>query len=227
MIPQEGGLVMRASRSAVVSLSLTFGLGTLIGAAVPGGAARAGSEGAAAEVVAEGRALFQRSWKPQDIRSHSGDGLGPVYNESSCVACHNQGGSGGGGSFRKNAVIVTPLDSREQRVFPPQFLDTLKVRTGLRSVTSSVLHRSGTNPGYSYWRSWLLRRPTDEITLRVAERNTPALFGAGQIDAIPDAVLEARERRTFPEFPEIRGRVSRLKDGSIGRFGWKGQTATL
>ena len=28
-------------------------------------------------------------------------------------------------------------------------------------------------------------------------------------------------------FPEIKGRVSRLKDGRIGRFGWKGQTASL
>jgi CxxC motif-containing protein (DUF1111 family) len=32
---------------------------------------------------------------------------------------------------------------------------------------------------------------------------------------------------THPGFPEIKGRVSRLKDGRIGRFGWKAQTPSL
>ena len=39
-------------------------------------------------------------------------------------------------------------------------------------------------------------------------------------------LLEAGERK-FPQFPEIKGRVSRLPNGRIGRFGWKGQTETL
>jgi cytochrome c553 len=150
-----------------------------------------------------------------------------VFNETSCVACHNLGGSGGAGSLRKNAVIMTPLATRNSAALPPDFLETFKVRTGLRSVTSSVLHRFGTSPDYPDWRSWILRTSFVEFTLRVAERNTPALFGAGLIDAIPDAVLEAREKATFPEFPAIHGRVSRLRDGTIGRFGWKGQTASL
>ncbi len=42
-----------------------------------------------------------------DSRSHGGDGLGPVYNDSSCVACHNLGGSGGGGAASKNVDIIT------------------------------------------------------------------------------------------------------------------------
>src|SRR5262245_43625639 len=45
--------------------------------------------------VAQGRALFEREWQPGDSRTHGGDGLGPVYNDSSCVACHNLGGTGG------------------------------------------------------------------------------------------------------------------------------------
>ncbi len=40
-------------------------------------------------VVAQGRALFEREWQPSDSRTHGGDGLGPVYNDTSCVACHN------------------------------------------------------------------------------------------------------------------------------------------
>ena len=35
----------------------------------------------------DGRELFVREWIPGDPRSHRGDGLGPVFNDSSCVAC--------------------------------------------------------------------------------------------------------------------------------------------
>lgn len=65
------------------------------------------------------------------------------------------------------------------------------------------------------------------FTLRTSTRNTPAVFGAGLIDRVPDEVsLEARWHKDS-QFPEIAGRVSRLTSGRIGRFGWKGQTATL
>ncbi len=40
-------------------------------------------------------------------------------------------------------------------------------------------------------------------------------------------MLEATARRSFPGYPEIRGRVGRTADGRIGRFGWKAQTASL
>jgi CxxC motif-containing protein (DUF1111 family) len=216
---------MRAPSS--LARSTRLGLGALIGVFMPGTSAHAGSDGPAPEVVALGRTLFQRSWKPQDIRCHNGDGLGPVYNETSCLGCHNLGGSGGGGSRRKNAMIVTPLPNGTQGKLPPGFLENLKLQTGLRTVTSSVVHKFGTSPAYQDWRGWLLNKTFVDFTLRVAERNTTPLFGAGLIDAIPDAVLEAQEKRTFPEFPAIKGRASRLRDGTIGRFGWKGQTATL
>ena len=50
------------------------------------------------KAVARGQVLFEREWQPGDSRTHGGDGLGPVYNDSSCVACHNLGGTGGAGS---------------------------------------------------------------------------------------------------------------------------------
>ena len=75
------------------------------------------------------------------------------------------GGAGGGGALRKNAVIVTPLATSNNRLLPPDFLESLKVRTGLRSVTSSVLHKFGTSPGYPDWRSWLLSKSFDEFRM--------------------------------------------------------------
>ena len=65
----------------------------------------------------DGRELFVREWLPNDSRAHGGDGLGPVFNDSSCVACHNQGGIGGGGAASKNVDIITafPLPTAQAR----------------------------------------------------------------------------------------------------------------
>jgi CxxC motif-containing protein (DUF1111 family) len=67
----------------------------------------------------------------------------------------------------------------------------------------------------------------DLVGLAISQRNTPALFGAGLIDHVSDTVLLDAEKREFKTFPEIKGRVSHLRDGRLGRFGWKGQTASL
>ena len=56
-----------------------------------------------------GREIFLREWLPNDPRSHGGDGLGPVFNETSCVACHNQGGVGGSGSEGKNVNVISSI----------------------------------------------------------------------------------------------------------------------
>ena len=60
-----------------------------------------------------------------------------------------------------------------------------------------------------------------------SQRNPTSLFGAGLIDAIPERDIEAGAKVKYPGFPQIAGRVSRLKDKRIGRFGWKSQTASL
>jgi CxxC motif-containing protein (DUF1111 family) len=73
----------------------------------PPAAAKSVKVAAATKESADGRELFTREWLPNDSRSHGGDGLGPVFNDSSCVACHNQGGIGGGGAASKNVDIVT------------------------------------------------------------------------------------------------------------------------
>lgn len=72
--------------------------------------------------IAVGSELFSREWIPNDPRSHSGDGLGPMYNESSCVACHNLGGAGGAGPVSKNVDIITAFSS-------PQLVPSRRVQS--------------------------------------------------------------------------------------------------
>jgi CxxC motif-containing protein (DUF1111 family) len=61
----------------------------------------------------------------------------------------------------------------------------------------------------------------------LTRRNPPPLFGAGLINSIPVEVIRAAAARPIPQFPEIKGRPAVLKDGHVGRFGWKAQTASL
>ena len=84
---------------------------------------------------------------PNDLRSHSGDGLGPVYNETSCVACHNLGAPGGAGPESKNVVLITATPNG---CGVTTGLD--KIHPGFGNSRSAVLHRYGTDPEYASWR---------------------------------------------------------------------------
>jgi CxxC motif-containing protein (DUF1111 family) len=253
------------------------------------------------KAVAEGRALFEREWQPGDSRTHGGDGLGPVYNDSSCVACHNQGGTGGAGSSGKNVDIITATPNVQGAasftVEVPQNtgfvvrairslvgldkptaakpaigasaakparpkIDTtelVKAHPGFRTARSVVLHRFGTDDKYEQWRNTFvgfgganpfqglppgsndlmvnqmsvglentgMQNQIGQFAVSRSQRNPTSLFGAGLIDAIPDRDIEAGAKVKYPGFPQIAGRVSRLKDKRIGRFGWKSQTSSL
>jgi hypothetical protein len=95
-----------------------------------------------------GRELFFREWMPGDARSHGGDGLGPLYNETSCVACHNLGAPGGAGPASKNVEIMT-LRGRTPKTAEGEFDE---YHPGFRNASSVLLHRFGTEPEYKAWR---------------------------------------------------------------------------
>ena len=184
--------------------------------------------------VFEGKELFERSWEPGKPSPTGGDGLGPLYNETSCIGCHHLGGTGGGGANERNVLTLTAVDGSDRSLtgailFQGELED---LHPGFRNRASIVLHRHAITPEMEgrlkKIESYSAVQTRDEIKeLRKGQRNTPALFGAGQIDAIPDTVLREAEKRLFPSFPEIHGRVSGLPDGRLGRFGWKSQMASL
>ena len=220
-----------------------------------------------------GEALFHHEWAAGDPLSPSGDGLGPVFNARSCVACHNQGGAGGGGSHDHDVTSFSVgIQGQKPRAgvlhaaaTRTEFQETLQdVHPDLPAITHSQVsqraaeRRKGAPRGVSRALApgemeragrVLDARPVDEIDVRallqgdnglippgitVSQVNTPALFGAGWIDAVPDRLLvgmENDQRRWWHAEPGQNelpvGRASRLPDGRIGKFGWKAQTATL
>ncbi len=116
-----------------------------------------------------GYRLFVRDWLPDDPRCHGGDGLGPVYNESSCLACHGQGGPGGSGPASTNVDLIAAVNGSSigkgvNRTSPGTGgALSAEVRAALASVhpgfgeaSSTTLHHRGNSREYSDWRAQLL-----------------------------------------------------------------------
>jgi CxxC motif-containing protein (DUF1111 family) len=324
-----------ASRCAIV-----LGACATAAVAIIGLSARAGEapKPTKADPLAVGYEIFNREWMPNDPRAHGGDGLGPAFNDTSCVACHNAGGGGGAGPISKNIDILSasrngafmavapppvtapqPVDPAAGFVAvaapspangaacPPPSASQLEplvdLHAGFKNGRTVVLHKFGTDPNYEAFRARFLQQqgvsfmpngnqspfailqaPEDNtidgaltnvnfvtsvnggITrvkpvqtdarssaamarmqqVRISMNSSPAagsqinvgpflvsrsqrnptpLFGLGLIDAIPESAIEAMARRQAREAPEVAGRVARVKDGRVGRLGWKGQTA--
>jgi CxxC motif-containing protein (DUF1111 family) len=303
---------MRVTRSAMSLGGLFVWMGLCVASvqSIGGGLARADSKSEKPDSVAVGYEIFNREWLPNDPRSHGGDGLGPVYNDSSCVACHNSGGSGGAGPVSKNIDILNASRNIENAPQPQARSDGIQsspasakpltdFHAGFRTSRTVVLHKFGIDPNYEAWRSQALssapmrgvtdvvaitpfapqesvpvrdvmvsssnprrgqrllvsqpakdramerlnhvrsavfassasnRQPllaADPFVVSRSQRNPTPLFGLGLIDSIPDEAILALEKLQTKESPETRGRVSRLKDGRIGRLGWKAQTANV
>jgi len=89
-------------------------------AAIGGMGAALAADGPEKDKIEKGRELFLREWTPNDPRSHGGDGLGPVFNDSSCVSCHNAGGAGGAGPASKNVDILSAFANNVAQFVPPE-----------------------------------------------------------------------------------------------------------
>jgi len=133
-------------------------------------------------------------------------GLGPIFNDSSCVVCHNAPAIGG--SSRRT---VTRFGLTTNGHFDP-----LTARGG------SLLQARAIDPAF--------REAFPPEANTFALRITTPLFGTGLIEAIPDATLIAAA--TAQTTDGVHGHVSVLNDITtgtqrVGRFGWKAQQATL
>jgi mono/diheme cytochrome c family protein len=192
---------------------------------------------ARASDVAAGRELFEHEWAPNDPLAH-GDGLGPVYNARSCASCHFQGGLGGGGEVAHNAtafeVQPRPGDpefhagSVHNFSVAPAYQESL---AALKKVYPVIAGRTISAPHCA---------PTvipDFDPVRTQTVQPTALYGAGWVDLISDKAirhnhrsrqLSAISREMSLDFGTLPiGRVPVTDGGQVGKFGWKGQFATL
>ena len=194
---------------------------------------------ASASEVAAGKDLFEHEWTPNDPLA-KGDGLGPVFNAKSCAACHFQGGLGGGGALEHNVtnyeVSPRPRDHDFHAGTVHNFSTDPQAKEPLRSLRSAFPVVKGSTIAPPPGHCGSTRTVPDFDPVRTDSVQATALFGVGWIDMISDrAILRNARNRGIREaaremsleFDNVPvGRVRHVS-GGVGKFGWKGQFATL
>jgi len=134
------------------------------------------------------------------------DGLGPIFNDKSCVACHFTPAPGGG-----STRTVTRFGRSEGGTFDP-----------LISMGGSLLQSQAIDPA--------CQEAIPAEANVIAQRLTTPMFGAGLIEAVPDEDIAALADPADRDGDGISGRVHMVQypgRARVGRFGWKSQEATL
>lgn len=136
------------------------------------------------------------------------EGLGPLFNGTSCAQCHNIPVIGGTGTI-------------------------IEIRAGYRDAAGkfhappggTLMHLFSVPPHDCQVAVY------DEANV-IGKRISIPLFGAGLIEAIPDETLIRLEDPFDANGDGVRGRAAMVEDIAtgfrrVGRFGWKAQQATL
>jgi CxxC motif-containing protein (DUF1111 family) len=165
-------------------------------------------------LTADELALFEEGKLAFEEAEDAADGLGPVFNEASCVACHL--GPVVGGS---NGRLETRFGRRNaDGTFDP-----------LASEGGSLLqdHGIGDVGGFSFGPEVV---PAGANV--VAQRRTTPLFGLGLVDATPDDRIRSIAEKQARSVPGMAGTLAMVPDVftggmAVGKFGWKNQIPTL
>jgi CxxC motif-containing protein (DUF1111 family) len=150
----------------------------------------------------QGAVLFDRVFTPEE-------GLGPLFNENQCSACHTDPASGGSGGVRVDKAT---------RFVPPDSCDLLSGSGGenVRRQATPLVRAHG-----------IEREPFPSEATERGRFTPPFLFGLGLVEAIPERTILERADPDDSDGDGISGRAGRTRDGRLGRFGRKAEIATL
>lgn len=135
------------------------------------------------------------------------DGLGPIFNDNSCGACHNTPLPGGSGT-----TTVTRFGANTKKGFDP-----------LAQFGGSLLQVQAINEQCA-------EQIPPEATI-IATRATPPTFGFGLVEAVADQDIQFNADN--PPSPGVSGRVHMVETFEnpgvprVGRFGWKANVASM
>ncbi len=207
-------------------------------------------DASARERFFHGRSLFQQMWVVTPSRQAEVDGLGPLYNRLSCVACHPGNGRGSapdGPDEELRAMLVRlslPGPGPHGGPRPhPAYGDQLNEsaipglpgegRAALRYREEAVALADGSEVSLRHPELTLLEPgygPFDGLL--TSPRIGPALVGLGLLEALPEAELLLWADPLDRDGDGISGRPNRVWDAEqgverIGRFGLKANVASL
>ncbi len=153
-------------------------------------------------LFAQGKVVFQTVFTPAT-------GLGPLFNQTSCAGCHEDPVVGGvGDELEVHATayqggVCNDLSTEGGPVIQDSVTPALHAALGID------------------------RAPMPPDTTATARRTTPAVFGLGLLDAVPESAILALADPDDANGDGISGRPNRSADGRLGRFGRKAFVPTL
>ena len=173
-------------------------------------------------------------------------GLGPTYNNVSCISCHPRDGRG------RPPLPGEPLGSMLLRISLPGtgdhggplpvdgFGTQLQTKAVIGSIPEGDVLVSWTEePGeYPDGTPYSLRRPSNVVTgsvpggILVSARVAPAVFGLGLLEAVAEETILMNADEADMNGDGISGKANyawNAESGQmeVGRFGWKASTPTL
>ncbi|MCG5240513.1 di-heme oxidoredictase family protein [Azospirillum doebereinerae] len=199
-----------------------------------------------------GRSLFQQVWTvgPSEVRSDL-DGLGPLFNRQSCIACHAKSGrgeppEGEGDSMRSTLVRLSvpggkPGSAPEPHPvygdqFNPDGIPGVPGEGRATLVWSDRIERLDDGTVVNLRTPSLLLRDLAYGPLgagvMTSVRMAPPVIGLGLLEAVPEADLLARADPDDRDGDEVRGRPNWVWDTArgafgLGRFGLKANQPSL
>lgn len=187
----------------------------------------------------DGDVAFERTFVSAGAPQHPG--LGPVFNNTSCEACHVRNGRARGSFLLRLSVLGSGPHGEPRAIegFGTQLQD--RAIFGVQpegEVLVSYAEQAGQlQDGTPY----SLRRPTYQLTGRAGQlpqgamlspRVPPPVFGAGLLEAMSEATLLDLAARQASAADQISGRPNYVWDEEkrarvVGKFGWKANEPTL
>ncbi|WMP18382.1 di-heme oxidoreductase family protein [Thiothrix lacustris] len=190
------------------------------------------------EAFAVGGALFQQPWVVAPASTSTRDGLGPLFNANSCIACHVQQGRGHPPLTTTEPFLSTlvklsiPATTAEQKAIAKTLGVAPEPRYGdhLQQLGITGLPGEGT-PRFTYQaikgtfkdgESYTLQQPTLTIEnlnygtfspdVQLSARVAPPLFGMGLLASIPDAEILAHADLDDKDGDGISGKANQVWD---------------
>jgi CxxC motif-containing protein (DUF1111 family) len=179
---------------------------------------------------AMGKALFDRIWTSAPSSTDATNGLGPLFNARSCVACHPGGGRG---RFTEDA---------NGRISGTGLLLRIGNQTGEGDPTYGIQLQTMAVQGLPA-EGRLIRLPNGSVgaieltdgpghsATRMSGRLSPDLHGLGLFDLIPERDVLSFEDEDDVDNDGISGRANYSNNANgqsvLSRFGWKAGKASV
>lgn len=193
-----------------------------------------------------GDLAFNRSFvtAPAPINS----GLGPIYNNTSCISCHHNDGIGlpTAGDLQSSLLVRISTDGQDEHGGPvavPGYGLQLQDKSVYGKLPECKVNINYTTTTYSFadGETYELRTPAYSLTglytpitvnYMLSARLAPPMYGLGLLENVPESEITANVDANDSNGDGIKGKANYVWDPvtqamMLGRFGWKDNTATI